>query len=436
MKNEFFDWLNKSFLTRHGGFFPKFQDRWYNNVEDTHKDLRELIGGVRLNKQITINSKQNPAPINQYGDLADGICKVLPEYLDFYGFDKSIFALPSIPQGNHNVIKLSKHIFNHANVRYHNGLLQSDDLRKIDKLISELGTVWSKNKCNSMTVDVSLSTSHKAFALLGHLGPDNNSCFNQQSDKPQHKYTLGQSKDTFVITVSQYNKEKGKDKNLARCIGFLSYNKKVFHTSNFYFAEGFCEGDFLEILKEFFKSFWQDEVTVAENVNSITNKFYQNEYGIWSFGKGSIRIEPEELRCNAHLISTFVCPHCLRGYKDPSEWYELDNELYCFKCIALANICEITKRKTLLELEPVLNTDNKMVLAHPDVARAMQKCVNCDMPSMRLINVGGEQICNDCIESNYSECDFCGELVNDENLEELENLDICPKCLGNQVVLD
>jgi hypothetical protein len=247
---DFEEWYTKKFIPRNGGYTPNHRSSWIKRIDTTHEKLRKFLGGFRFERKYELKSQQQTAKKSDVESIINSILKIVPDYLEYYTYTTDVFLLPTIPQGTHSAIRVGKHVKTHAEQRLRSDPERAEKLKNLDKLISKLGEAWAKSRTNDIELEINLTTSPKAFTLLGHYGPDQDSCFRQGSDKTQHKYTLAQSRNTFVIVISKFDEKKGKIKNLARCYGFTNDAFTIFNCSNYYFAPGFQEGDCIEAIKK------------------------------------------------------------------------------------------------------------------------------------------------------------------------------------------
>lgn len=435
--NEFAEWSAR-FKTHHQGFFPFDLQRWWKECEKNHADVRNFLGGIRREAVYKLKSQQNAINKKEAQPIIDGLLKLCPNYLVDYGYTDDIFLIPYIQQGTHQAFKTGKHFKTYAEMR-----VSGDALKEIDNLLAKLGELWARARVSDTELEITLSTSPKSFMLMGHYGPDSDSCFRNGSDKTDDKFVVGQTKNTFTISISKARPGK-KNINVARCFGFFNDNFTIANLCNYYNSPGFLEGDGLEVIRLLLQELWKDQVEFHEGkVNILYGKpyhrqlgIYHNPYGNWSFskGKGSL-IGTEQIVPNVHLIKTFICPHCEnnqagRVLQPGQGWSEVDDLYVCSRCVKSASVCEISGQKTLKPLVEVLNADNKMVMAHPKVAAEMKKCDQCKVPHQVSVEIDGKEICFECLEVSYTECEHCNEMVHDKELSHLGNLDTCKKCVA------
>jgi hypothetical protein len=431
---DFNKWFSDSFLIRNGGFSPTHVKHWFNRVTNSHFKLREFLGGTRVTRTYKLEANQNPAGRNEIEPIADKILSILPDYLVEYGYNRDIFLLPSIPDGTHRATKVSKHVRTYATVRLKFDENIKDKLAEIDKALSELGAIWARSRVSTSELEIELSTSAKAFCLLGHYGPDQDSCFRQGSNSDKDKYILSQSENTFVISIAKYNKDSGKKENVARCFGFTDKKFETFYLSNYYFTNGFPEGDALESFRLLFKDIWKTDVEFHEGKTNVGEYIYPNEYGNWAFTKG-VGSEATNglLTSNVSFIKIFICLKCGIDKYDDRDWQEVDDVPICKSCSISANICELSGKLTNKKLVEFVDDTGTCLLVHPDVIHNEVKCTFCRKPCKpEYINDIGN-ICISCYELNFSSCDCCEKVIFDAELSDVLEYELCNKCLKKDI---
>ena len=434
---EFSEWIEK-FKAHHGGFFPYDTERWWKECEESHKDLRGFLGGIRREAVYNLKSQQNAVSKKEAKPIIDNLLAFAPGYLQDYGFTDDVFLLPYIQQGTHQAFKTGKHFKTYAEMRTSNPAF----LKEIDKLLASLGELWARARVSDTQLEITLSTSPKSFVLMGHYGPDSDSCFRNGSDKTADKFVVGQTENTFTISISKARPGK-KNLNVARCFGFFDSEFKSASICNYYNSPGFLEGDGLEVIRLLLQELWQDDVSFHEDKVMILHGkpyhkdlgIYHNPYGNWAFSKGKNSSYPEQnLVPNTHLIKTFICPYCGinqvgRIMSPAAGWSQVDDLYVCKRCVGVSNVCEVSGRRTFQPLVEVLNADNDTAMAHPEVAAEMKKCELCKKPHTVSIDIEGKVICDECLECRYTECENCQELRPDSEMSNLGDLDVCKACV-------
>jgi hypothetical protein len=427
----FKEWLEQDFLKRHGGYNIRHQEYWWKQVEKRHKDIRELIGGIRIEKEIQLKTQQNLVREEDAKPFVDEILSILPDYLIGYNFTKDVFLKPQIVEGTHKATKTAKHVRAYADQALRYTEQSSVVLKRLDKALSQLGELWAKARTSDTKLHITLSTSPRAFVLLGHYGPDSDSCFRNGSDKDFHKWMLGQTDNSFVVTIAAFDQEKQKSKNVARCFGFLKAD--AVHIFNHYFSPSFLEGDAIESLKLFFSQLWKTEVSFFENISKLLG-IYQNPYGRWSFFKGKKdTVQPDVIVGETQNISKFECPICAYAHPHDLAWREIDDNLVCHNCVKKAHTCEISHCLTFKELSSVITADGITKFVHPDVAAIYTQCSNCTNRAENLVSVNDELICKECVECCCSFCDHCNQYVSDDEMNDIGTRDICQTCMSRGI---
>lgn len=419
----FNSWITEDFNKRHKGFVPKNIKKWYDNIESSHGEIRKLLGGTKYENTIKLKSQQNPANRNEAMPIIASLVGLIPGYLRDYQLTSESLLLPTIPRGSHNAQKISKHIKTYAQERYDLG---SDASKEIDRLLSELGTLWSKARTNESELTVTISTTPKGFALLGHYGPDSDSCFRQGSDKTDHKYIFGQSKNTFVITISKFYEEKKKHVNVARCMGFANDDMTVFSLANYYFLPKFQEGDAIEAIKQTFEKLVGKPLNFVENVVSYS-VVYHNPYGNWALSTNE-NIDRQVLKANVLGIKLFICEHCFSEEKSSNGWVFIDGKECCNSCISMANTCALSKEFTFRDLVELIDKDGDTILVHPDLS-VYPKCSICNHNAMSTTKTKNNlSVCERCLDPNFHFCDKCEQYVANDDICQFSEEDICTLC--------
>jgi hypothetical protein len=388
-KESFLEWFENKFFKRNGGFRPKDIGKWFDQVEKTHQKLRGFLGTERVSNIYKLKSQQNPVPAEEAQPVIDGIKKLVPQYLEAHGFIDDIFLFPTRQQGIKNSIKVSKHLIQYSQAALGAG---GEKIKKLQGYVSELGNLWSKYRTTDLELEITMSTTPRAFTLLGHYGPDAESCFRNGSDKTADKFCLGQTPDTFVISISKKQDGKLKDgkpvyKNLARCFGFANKDYTTFGTSNYYINPGFSEGDTVGVIRALFEDLWKDKSEFHDDMVYIYGSeqagnpasIYQNKYGKWAFSKGagSVLKEAQTLRVDTNHIKTFNCPRCQMPMRQDRDIYNIDGQEMCNRCAGAANRCTRTGELTFQQLITVCSDRIQYEYLHPKLIGAIKLCDKC-----------------------------------------------------------
>lgn len=430
---KFLTWFG-DFIGRHEGFKPSNVSRWFDRVEKSHTSLRALLGGTRFEKKIKIKSQQGSLNPEDVYDEVNVINQLLPGFLNYHGYDASVLLTPNINQGSHSSTRIAKTIQTYAAKQVKDRRLTTNGLQEIETMLSKLGEKWGKARTSDIELDVTITTSAKAFALLGHYGPDIDSCFRQGSERPIQKYVLGQTDNSFVCLISQHDKVKNKDRVVSRSFGFFTDELKIAHFCNYYFRPGFAEGDGIAAITSVMNSLWKDAVEFHENkmvIHGSPDSIYHNPYGKWSFSKGkNTNVNTTIVYPNENFIRFFLCLVCGREARADTYWGEIDGNFVCEICVDRAPRCELTGKRTFKMLQQVLDQDGYLILVHPEEAAKLSKCIICEKTTVEngLHKIGRyENVCSSCMETSFSQCEVCGDLVPDE---EIVHDDICSECFG------
>lgn len=423
---DFQTWLNSGFLKRNSdGWIPPDLEMWYSTIDKNHIKIRQLLKDKTIQKTYNLTSMQKPIDVNSdaVSNIINRLEEIDPKFLKNLALTREDFQYPIVTHGTHNAKRLSKVLSQYFKDILYNNI---STLLEVEKLISTLGIIWAKNKTNSCNLEITLSTNARAFALLGHYGPDKDSCFRQGSTSPHDKWIFAQSQDTFVISVSQPNeKKKNKRENVARALGWFD---GCFHVRNYYFAPGFQEGDFLSLLEIFFAEILSCKVVMSENCALLNNteynnwRFYQNNYGNWSFGQ-----KPREsyLTLNLNGILCFECERCNKKFKNKNYFKEIDDISVCDYCYQTSNLCDISGLRTFKPLEEVVNNNGEIIYVHPSIVNNYVQCECCKKRATSLSQVDNEAICSSCLAIEFSYCDIGNHFVRDTEIIDIGDIGCC-----------
>jgi hypothetical protein len=225
---EFFGWFAK-FHNKERGYAPGSVPAFFDNVEKKHADIREIINGVRVNNEFVLDNIRLQPDAAKIDPLIDELSRVLPYYLVDNLFERAVLYKPNLDNG----MRTGKHIAQYAARNY-----PSSYIERVNNIVSKLGECWANTKTITVTLNTTLSTSAKAFVMLGHYGPDNASCFGQTGCNAINKFTLAECKNTFVFLIKDkegriYEPTNSKN-TLARLWGFMDIENKVVNFCNYY----------------------------------------------------------------------------------------------------------------------------------------------------------------------------------------------------------
>jgi hypothetical protein len=251
-KETFLEWYEKL-----GGksklFIPKDLDGWFDAVEKSHKDIRELFGGVH--KTATVEYIDDSMKIANYYTCAPYITviiRLLPCYTSTYNlsyYDDLLYCKLLA----HKNISTAKHIMGYAE-----RMKISDEAKKeLEIALSNLGKIWHKPTNSKITATYTITTSPRAFAKIGHYGMDNSSCFTNGHMNNDKKFALAIVPNSFVLIQHKEksdvdNPEDDNTNISSRLIGNATTGLKRINLSNAY-GGTVKTGSFIEeVIKDIF----------------------------------------------------------------------------------------------------------------------------------------------------------------------------------------
>lgn len=228
---EFKDWYKEFSGRITGSRAPKDMDKWLDTIDANHERIRKLLGGDRLERTVSITFKSSALSGAECSDLYYKIYDILPNY--FYTYNIGAYDLGSPVLISQRGIKTSKHILTYAKKQG----ITKERMADLEKIIASLGEKWANSKSTETTKVVSISTTPKAFCLIGKYGCDAGSCFAQGCFNQDKRYTFGAHPETFVVVIKKDNNNddvEGKDssKNMVRMLGFLTKDN-IFNTLSY-----------------------------------------------------------------------------------------------------------------------------------------------------------------------------------------------------------
>lgn len=440
----FTKWL-EVFRSRNGGWYPGDIKGWFDRVNQSHQFLRTKLGGIRREYNISLKSQQKPIAMADALPFINEILNIVPGYLekDKLPLTKEVFLQPTMSRGTHQAIRVGKDVRAYAELILRYSLDKASQMKKLDTALAKLGELWARAKTSETELEATISTSPRSFMLLGHYGPDQDSCWRQGSDKTRDKYALGQSPNTFTVTIAAH--KNNKLKNVARCFGWTNEYFETINTANYYFADKFSEGDGLEILKTIFSSLWNDKLEMHEDRQYIPEdkdgkgQVFHNQYGRWTFTKGQGSVIKRSSDCEFHpyldMIKRFKCPKCRREYgSNDKDWSIVDEIYVCPICVDDSFLCELTNTRTFKDLVGYLHDNGEYMMVKPSSVVDAANCASCGIKHAIQMHTPDKRIvCTDCFEAEYEECESCHSFVPNEEMADLGDMDICDICLENGV---
>jgi hypothetical protein len=192
--NKWFSSFNKVF----NGFRPQNIKKLVDDCNNNHLGIREKLGGINSLIEINLQDSQIPLDDNiaryHYTNIISNFCgKSKTEFEKLFNIED--FKLPNKP----NEPKISKKILQFAEKNIGSLYNATQSIIYINGYLAQVGTAWNENCVKTSTHNILVSTSLKAFSLLGHLNIDNRSCFAQNGGNASNKYRLASKENTFVI---------------------------------------------------------------------------------------------------------------------------------------------------------------------------------------------------------------------------------------------
>jgi hypothetical protein len=390
---KFVKWMTEFDLKHPDGYLP--EKDWFDRVQESHIDIRRFLGGLKKKETIKINAAQGAADKVSCDPIIDKIINLLPAKeqsldQDYSGnITRDSLLYPTISYGSHNAIGTGKFLL---------GLLDYNaDKIKLNNLVAQLGQKWAQAKTESTELEVMLTTRSKAFALLGHYGPDGDSCFRQSYENDRHKYILAQSKNTYVVLIKQ------NDDVVSRMWGFTSQDFKTFNTCNFYYKSKIQEGTIIEAMKQFMANIiGTDKLNHSFDNIGVNNGLYHNGYGNWTF-TASNPVQHQTLDANTcGIAQACYCPGCDEQYDDDREdWAQIDGMLCCLSCQDSSYYCDYTGELTFSQIISVRDKHNVLINTSMDIIHQyFIKCEHCNKYIER--NIEGKAYPHTCADGLIS----------------------------------
>lgn len=411
-KELFHKWYKK-FYEKHNGYQP--DTNWFNRVQESHKGIRKFIGGIRLARKVEIDGSHEFLPsYNEAKGILFGIKSVIPDLEVKLGGDLSQLLRPTIRIGKRDIRTgraLLTWFDKSDNVeRYRRG--------ELEDYISKLGIVLSRNKCSGTSLNVNLTTAARAFCLLGHYTVDARSCFKQTGGNEDNKYYLAQSKDSFVLLLTD---DEGR--YVARFWGAAGDRYKTWNLTNFYSSEDsfYTQGDIFTCVKMFFANLLKIDISDlmcdSDKFGMTDDMIYQNEEN-WSYSKLKKEIPIQTLEVNLEGLDGdfFTCDLCHEtSDAHHDEPYYLEGKHLCYECYHDDNKvheCDYSGQLTTEELVEVIGCNGvpwNVKKHYVDQKSRFQVCSNknCEFKGMPIIvdfmkTRGGKKFCCPCaLEIDY-----------------------------------
>jgi hypothetical protein len=388
--NQFNKWY-KEFIGIHGGY--NASKEWFKKVQATHQHLREIINGFEKEQDVKTEDIQRPAAKELAAPYIDRLRQLIPNLEKNLDGDFSPLLLPQMQLGQKTLSTGKAIVGWYQRSKNYN----TYDRYDVDSNISGLAMQWAKAKSSKNKFTVVMSTRAKAFALLGHYGPDIDSCFHQTGGNDDNKYVLGQTSHTFVLLV------KADDKVVARFWGFKLADANIYTLSNLYTEDHIRNGDIFEALRHFFASLLQisyNDLNITHNKGKVAEKsiIYFNG-STWSFAhKDTIVAQHELIGDSSDIRVAATCANCHEIFEDNYDFLLVDNQNICPDCADTANFCDHCQTYTFEKVRCVIDEFSNLIHVHErHIKENYRKCKGCnDYIHKSLIH---KQKCDICQES-------------------------------------
>ena len=235
---------------------------WFEFVDNSKSNIRELIGGDSTTKSLELKSIQeeiheddryNNEEIERFIEgLSFTFIRRLENHLQESIDDWAIFRFLRSPYHtttDNRTIKTSKYLRSFARKNF------PSELHRIDDNLSKMGKIWNEYKIDKLNVDVTLTTYPTAFIYLGHCTVDDDSCFMNGKEREYDKINLAQTSDTFVVLITNSDT----DNIIGRCWGIYEHLYRALVFCNYY-TKYISAGTARNILKMFSESILECDV--------------------------------------------------------------------------------------------------------------------------------------------------------------------------------
>lgn len=206
---------------------------WFDWVEESHDEIRKLIGGTTKLIEHKIEPKKlvDKSMFIVKPIISDLMC-------DFYEYiEEYQLSTDKLKEKTIDGVKTQKHFMTFVNKRYK----ENPDKRKMaSKMASELGQVYALVYLEE-PLDVLITTEPLAFMNLAHYGCDAYSCFKSKirerfTKRSLYKFNLGTVKNSFVALIGNFSKglNYNRFKAKGRFFGWYDPKQKALNACNLY----------------------------------------------------------------------------------------------------------------------------------------------------------------------------------------------------------
>jgi transposase-like protein len=370
---EFNTWYD-SFIKQTGGL--KVPPYWFEQVEKQHVSLRDKLDGLRKSFKVELDTTEAQCKFADIAKEGREIYTLIPNYFSHYGYSLAILQQATLTVGSEVGMKVSKHISTWMD----RSSVDKDVKEQVCILISKLGNIWSKSRSKKDELYVTVSTTPKAFALIGHYGPDNGSCFRQCAQNQLHKYRLGAFLNSCVILVSRQPIEEKIAPPTVITRFWAAANDKVniISVCNAYISADYpSHGNIYIAVEKAISELCGAEIAKIPNAVSISGQatylngghFVLHDKSLKSVGRQDLAISTERLE------EVIKCPLCgITSIRDKSKI--IDGNHACYECAAKAKYCEYSKQYTVKPMIPAIDEKgNKIEVCKTALDQKFFKCM-------------------------------------------------------------
>lgn len=431
----------QSFIDQYGGYALSVSDfpDWKDRVERSNYDFHAIFDDTSIEETIQIKNSVEPLSPDRTNFYHAEICKIDEEL--FPGKYKKMYRGTFIGRNHFSLmnmwidgrerktpkfirqtfVKRIKVLKDSEHFIFQGEDKEKECIQKLDALLSQLSDEFTSNSSSSCEMKFKMSVEPKAFYRLGHYGVDAGSCFHQECECEDNKYSLAQTPRTFVLLV---------DKNgtrIARYWGFFSETLNTVYICNGYYGPGIHEGTIKRGMTAFFTKVLKKQTTFFQAKVIVHQGIYHNRAPDWGF-----TVDPKEIGKRAVLMprteglsARSFCYNCGDGYH-ADDMTEVNSHGYCNYCLdEIFTICDDCSEYT----------PNGEIEITQDGWRVCETCLSmnytrCDScreaaPDREVTNIEQNSWCDDCVNQYSGTCGDCGQRFENSNL----NSDcICSDC--------
>jgi hypothetical protein len=321
--------------------------QWFETLEKNHQKLREKLGGISREVELSTASIFQPVPVEEIKSDVAKLAALIPDWFKENNLKVEDFCLPTVQTGEKKNIKWGKKIeyWRKRNAKD----ISADELAKI---LGVMGEKWAKYKSDARSLYGTISTHPMAFATLGHYVTDinqksgNPSCWAQHKGSARDKYTLASHKNSYVLFITKKPLPETWDEFDIECRswGVASEKLDCFYLSNIYYRANRKEnsvpiGTVDEAIKAVFGNILESKVKRYVG-NFAVSGVYQNEKPIYTFIKDGDEVVP--MRADmAYNGSMYVKP-CYFCHMADGEIEIIDNYPVCENCLDRVPKCAMS----------------------------------------------------------------------------------------------